>query len=258
MKNSNLNISIIQFSPEWENREANLERCDRLIGQAQNSSVILLPELFSTGFSMNVEVLAERMDGITVEWMKSAAVRMNSVISGSLIIREGMKFFNRLLWVTPDGNIQWYDKRHLFTMGEEHLHFSPGKERVTLEWQGWKIRPLICYDLRFPVWSRNHDDYDLLIYLANWPSARHHVWKNLLVSRAIENQCWCVAVNRTGSDGMNLDYLGDSAVIDPRGNAQWLGDSQIVSSFTPSYQDLVKFREKFPVLLDRDNFLIVS
>lgn len=214
--------------------------------------------MFSTGFSMNVEVLAERMDGITVEWMKSAAVRMNSVISGSLIIREGMKFFNRLLWVTPDGNIQWYDKRHLFTMGEEHLHFSPGKERVTLEWQGWKIRPLICYDLRFPVWSRNHDDYDLLIYLANWPSARHHVWKNLLVSRAIENQCWCVAVNRTGSDGMNLDYLGDSAVIDPRGNAQWLGDSQIVSSFTLSYQDLVKFREKFPVLLDRDNFLIDS
>lgn len=214
--------------------------------------------MFSTGFSMNVEVLAERMDGITVEWMKSAAVRMNSVISGSLIIREGMKFFNRLLWVTPDGNIQWYDKRHLFTMGEEHLHFSPGKERVTLEWQGWNIRPLICYDLRFPVWSRNHDDYDLLIYLANWPSARHHVWKNLLVSRAIENQCWCVAVNRTGSDGMNLDYLGDSAVIDPRGNAQWLGDSQIVSSFTLSYQDLVKFREKFPVLLDRDNFLIDS
>lgn len=258
MKISNLNISIIQFSPEWENRDANLERCDRLIGQAQNSSVILLPEMFSTGFSMNVEVLAERMDGITVEWMKSAAVRMNSVISGSLIIREGMKFFNRLLWVTPDGNIQWYDKRHLFTMGEEHLHFSPGKERVTLEWQGWNIRPLICYDLRFPVWSRNHDDYDLLIYLANWPSARHHVWKNLLVSRAIENQCWCVAVNRTGSDGMNLDYLGDSAVIDPRGNAQWLGDSQIVSSFTLSYQDLVKFREKFPVLLDRDNFLIDS
>lgn len=258
MNNSDLKISIVQFSPEWENREANLERCDALLGHAGNSSVVLLPEMFPTGFSMNAEALAEPMDGRTVVWMKSAASRMNSVISGSLMIREGGKFFNRLLWVTPDGDVQWYDKRHLFSMGEEHLHFSPGKERITLEWQGWKIRPLICYDLRFPVWSRNHDDYDLLIYLANWPSARHHVWKNLLVSRALENQCWCVAVNRTGVDGMNLSYLGDSAVIDPRGNAQWLGGSEAVQTFTLSHQALVEFRKKFPVLLDRDNFMIES
>jgi omega-amidase len=253
-----LKIIIIQFAPEWENREANLNTCSKLIHHAEGASLIVLPEMFSTGFSMNVELLGETMEGPTVAWMKSVAATMHAVLAGSLIVRENGRFFNRFVWATPDGKVQWYDKRHLFMMGEEHLHYSPGKERVTLEWNGWRIRPLICYDLRFPVWSRNHDDYDLLLYVANWPSARHHVWKNLLISRAIENQCWCVGVNRTGSDGMNLNYLGDSGVIDARGHAQWLGASDSVQTFTLSLQELKQFREKFPVLNDRDSFLIDS
>ena len=258
MTNNYLKISLIQFAPQWENRDANLETCSELIQQAGETSLVVLPEMFSTGFSMKVEKLAETMEGKTVEWMLSVAAKKNAAVTGSLIVGENGRFFNRLVWATPDGNVQWYDKRHLFAMGEEHLHYSAGRERVTLEMDGWKIRPLICYDLRFPVWSRNHDGYDLLLYVANWPSARHHVWKNLLVSRAIENQCWCVAVNRTGSDGMNLYYLGDSGVIDARGHAQWLGESDTVQTFTLSLQELKQFRDKFPVLNDRDNFHIDS
>ena len=206
---------------------------------------------------MQVGKLAETMEGNTVSWMLDTARQMNAAIIGSLIILDHGRYYNRLIWVTPDGKVQWYDKRHLFSMGEEHLHYTPGNQRITLTWRNWRIRPLICYDLRFPVWSRNHDEYDLLLYVANWPSARHHVWKNLLIARALENQSWCVAVNRTGTDGMKLNYLGDSGVISPKGIAHWQGAGELVQTFSLSKLEVEEFRAKFPVLRDRDEFEIL-
>jgi predicted amidohydrolase len=256
LETTDLKITLIQFAPAWEQKTANLDYCSKLFAYTVECDLIVLPEMFTTGFSMNVKQLAEPMDGDTVQWMKRKAGKTGAAIAGSTIIEESGKYYNRFLWVTPDGQVRHYDKRHLFALGDEHLHFTAGSQRVTLEWKGWKIRPLICYDLRFPVWSRNHDDYDLLLYVANWPSPRHHVWKNLLISRALENQCWCVAVNRTGPDGMNLNYLGDSGVIDPRGNAHWMGENDSVQTVRLSYTDLVEFREKFPILRDRDSFEI--
>jgi len=249
-----LQVAVVQFDLVWESKQANLDRCDFIFQNIGEASLIVLPEMFTTGFSMNVKSLAEPMDGPTVDWMSSRAEKLNAAIAGSAIIEENGNFYNRMIWATPDGNIQWYDKRHLFAIGDEHLNYTPGGQRVTIEWKGWRIRPLICYDLRFPVWSRNQDNYDLLLYVANWPSPRHHVWKNLLIARALENQCWCVAVNRTGSDGMGLSYLGDSVLIDPRGTAEWLGNQEVVRTFSLSYLELHTFREKFPILRDRDEF----
>lgn len=254
MENTDLKITLIQFAPAWEQKTANLDYCSKILAGIIESDLIVLPEMFTTGFSINVKHMAEPMDGATVQWMKGKARESGAAIAGSAIIEENSNYYNRFLWVAPDGNVQWYDKRHLFAIGDEHLHYTAGNRRVTIGWKTWKIRPLICYDLRFPVWSRNHDDYDLLIYVSNWPSARHHVWKNLLISRALENQCWCVAVNRTGSDGMNLKYLGDSGVIDPQGNALWMGENDSIQEFSLSYNDLDEFRKKFPILRDRDKF----
>lgn len=254
LDNKDLIISLVQSAILWEDKTANLEIYTALLAKNKSADVIVLPEMFTTGFSMNVKQMAESMDGPTVQWMQEKAGEAHSVIAGSTIIEENGNYYNRFLWVTPDGQVQHYDKRHLFAIGDEHMHYTAGSQRVTIEWKGWKIRPMICYDLRFPVWSRNHDDYDLLIYVANWPSPRHHVWKNLLISRALENQCWCVAVNRTGSDGMNLQYLGDSGIIDPRGNAQWMGENDSIQTVLLSWNDLDEFRKKFPILRDRDNF----
>lgn len=256
LENQELKIALVQYAPLWEQKAENLDYCNKLIKGMNGSDIIVLPEMFTTGFSMNVKALAEPMDGPTVQWMIAKARETGAAIAGSCIIEEGGNFCNRFLWLTPDENMQWYDKRHLFAFGNEHLHYTAGTSRVTIHWKGWKIRPLICYDLRFPVWSRNHDDYDLLLYVANWPSARHHVWKNLLISRALENQCWCVAVNRIGSDGMNLNYLGDSGLIDARGDAHWMGENEGIHMVNLSYAELFEFRKKFPVLKDRDIFNI--
>ena len=251
---SQLTLSIVQWSPLWENKKANLDHLDDTFRQLPETDLILLPEMFATGFTMNVQEMGESMDGKVVSWMKSQASSRDAVVAGSCIITVEGRHYNRLIWAFPDGVVLHYDKKHLFSMGEEHLHYTPGRERVTLSWKGWRIRPLICYDLRFPVWSRNHDDYDLLIYLANWPSPRHQVWKTLLVARALENQCWCAGVNRTGTDGMKLDYSGDSGLIDPRGNAVWLGDAPSIHTATLDKPELMSFRRKFPVLNDRDQF----
>ena len=251
-----LKITLIQPDLIWESKPANLAKISGLIDDLESTDLIVLPEMFATGFSMNVKELAEEMNGPTVQWMMQQASRLNVAIAGSLIIREKKAVYNRLILVSPDQTFQCYDKRHLFSMGEEHLHFSSGNKRITANLKGWKIRLLICYDLRFPVWSRNHDDYDLLLYAANWPSARHHVWKNLLVARALENQCYCIGVNRIGNDGIGLLYLGDSAFISPRGDASWLGDNETVRTFTLSREDLLSFRQKFPLLPGRDRFLL--
>lgn len=251
---SQLTLSLVQFSPLWEDKNVNLTHLEDTFRKLPETDLILLPEMFATGFTMNVQEMGEPMDGLVVSWMISQAEARKAMVAGSCIIAAEGGYYNRLICAFPDGAVQYYDKKHLFSMGEEHLYYTPGHERVTITWKGWRIRPLICYDLRFPVWSRNHDDYDLLIYLSNWPSPRHHVWKTLLVARALENQCWCAGVNRTGTDGMKLDYSGDSGLVDPRGNAVWLGDAPSIYTAALIKDDLTSFRKKFPVLNDRDPF----
>lgn len=252
----NLKITIIQPDIIWENPQANLDKYSQWIENIEESDIIILPEMFTTGFSMKPESLKESMEGSSVQWMKNIAADKNAAVVGSLIIEENNQIFNRALWVFPDGKIQTYDKRHLFSMGQEHLHYSPGKEKEIIEFKGWRFCPQICYDLRFPVFVRNLEDYDVVFYMANWPSPRHHVWKNLLISRAIENQAYCFGINRTGTDGMGIKYLGDSACISPKGMADFMGDKESVQTFEISYTDLHNFRKAFPLLKDRDMFRI--
>lgn len=253
----NLKITIIQPNIIWENAEANLNKYTKMILETESTDVIILPEMFTTGFSMNPEILKEKMDGQSVLWMKELAKENDAVVTGSLIIEENDKIVNRCLWVFPDGKIKKYDKRHLYTIGKEHLHYSPGKEKLVVEYKSWRFCPLICYDLRFPVWSRNQENYDVLIYMANWPAPRHHVWKNLLVARAIENQSYCFGVNRTGTDGTGLKYSGDSVLVSPKGFADFIGKKEAIQTFEISYSELHNFRKSFPLLEDRDDFKII-
>lgn len=252
-----IKITIIQPDIIWENAQANLDKYSALIQDVKETDVIIFPEMFTTGFSMQPEKLKEPMNGKSVDWMKKVAAEKNTAVVGSLIIEESGEIFNRTLWVFPDGKIEKYDKRHLYSMGQEHLHYSQGKEKLMVEFRGFKFCPLICYDLRFPVWSRNTENYDVLIYMANWPSPRHHVWKNLLISRAIENQSYCFGINRTGADGSGLKYLGDSGMVSPKGFAEFMGENEIIKTFQISYSNLRDFRKSFPLLDDRDKFNIV-
>ena len=253
----NLKITIIQPDIIWEDATANLEKYSQWIENIEETDVIMLPEMFTTGFSMNPEVLKEPVDGMTTRWMKKVAAEMNASVVGSVIIEEKGKIYNRALWVFPDGKIEKYDKRHLYTMGQEHLHYSSGKEKKIVDFKGWKFCLQICYDLRFPVFARNQEDYDVVFYMANWPSPRHHVWKNLLVSRAIENQSYCFGINRTGIDGTGLKYLGDSASVSPKGFAGFMGVNENMQTFEISYDELHHFRKVFPLLDDRDTFTIL-
>ncbi len=251
-----LKIGLLQPDIIWENPQANLEKYSRLMEEIGDSDVIILPEMFTTGFSMRPANLKETMNGASVKWMIDQAKAKNSALAGTLIIEDKNKIVNRAVWIFPNGNIEFYDKRHLYTMGQEHLHYSPGKDKVIIKFKGWKFCPQICYDLRFPVFARNIEDYDVVIYMANWPSPRHHVWKNLLIARAIENQAYCFGINRTGIDGAGLKYSGDSACISPKGIADFMGEKEDVKTFVISYSELHNFRKKFPVLHDRDSFQI--
>ncbi|TXB64718.1 amidohydrolase [Vicingus serpentipes] len=254
----NLKITIIQSELHWENVEENLAMFAKKIEAInEQTDIVVLPEMFTTGFSMESVKLAEKMDGKSVKWMKQLAVKKNAVITGSIIIEEEGKYFNRLLWVQPDENVLTYDKRHLFRMAEEDKHFTAGEERLIVEWKGWKVCPLICYDLRFPVWSRNSlPAFDCLIYVANWPEARKEPWYKLLEARAIENQVYVVGVNRVGFDGKDISYSGNSAVIDPKGNSISNIKTKLNETVTIELnkQALEDFREKFPVGLDADDF----
>ncbi len=256
MQKALLNLTIVQSDIVWEDCSRNLQKYSDLMKELPQTDLILFPEMFTTGFSMSTHKLAENMEGKTLNWMKEQSVQLKAALGASLIISEDGRFYNRFVLVAPDGSVAWYDKHHLFTMGREHLHYTPGNTRVTMEYLGWRIRPIICYDLRFPVWSRNHDDYDLLVCTANWPMPRHHVWKNMVVTRALENQCYCAAVNRVGIDGMDLQFWGDSALVDPQGDVFFMGDQVIHKTFTLSKSELLTFREKFPVLGDRDHFTL--
>jgi omega-amidase len=256
-----MKISIIQPDIVWENKAANFEKLENLItGGALNADIIALPEMFNTGFSVEPDKISEPPFSITFDWMKMMAEKTGSAICGSYIVREKNKYYNRWIFVSPDDKTFQYDKRHLFSMGGEDKAFTAGKKRIVFSFRGVRICPNICYDLRFPVWSRNRNDYDLLINSANWPVPRHSVWQTLLKARAIENQCYVAGSNRTGSDGAGVDYCGDSALIDPRGNiiSTPANDKKCEVSGEISMIELSDFRKKFPVLKDADKFLIKS
>lgn len=256
-----LNISVFQWDLAWENPLANrLEVQELLSKYGREADLVILPEMFTTGFSMNAKQLAEKMDGETVNWMKRQSAEYKTALCGSLIVEADNRYFNRLIFCEPSGKIRHYDKRHLFTMGDEPQYFDSGSERIVVEYLGWRICPLICYDLRFPVWSRNRNEYDLLIYSANWPKSRDLVWNTLLPGRAIENQAYVAGANRTGIDGLAIEYSGNSQIISPKGTflaGSVLGSKGPVVSAALSYSELDRFRKNFPVLNDADDFTVI-
>jgi omega-amidase len=257
--NDILKVTIIQTSLKWEAIEENLEKFENKIKCIDNKTdIIVLPEMFSTGFSMNPAKLAQQMEGEAVFWMKEMAKQCNAVIIGSLIIEENLKYFNRLLVVFPDGLIQYYDKKHLFAMAGENSAYSAGNEKLIFNYKGWKICPLICYDLRFPVWIRNKNDYEVLIFVANWPEKRSNHWKILLQARAIENQSYVVGVNRIGEDGNKYIYSGDSCVIDPMGKKISTTEAykENIETIALSHEQLINTRKLLPFYLDSDQFHI--
>jgi predicted amidohydrolase len=263
---SSLSITLIQTDLHWEDKEANLQMLEAKINSIDKPShVVVLPEMFSTGFSMKPEVLAEKMDGSTVQWMKRIAASNKIILTGSVIIEEEGLYYNRLLWVLPNGEIGYYDKRHLFAYGNESEYYSNGNERFIASVNGWKINLMICYDLRFPVWARqqyqqaNDFEYDVLVYVANWPERRNHAWKTLLQARAIENQSYVVGVNRVGVDGIGLRYTGDSMVADSLGKILYQKEhSEDVFTITLNKEHLAEVREKLPFWKEADPFVLLK
>jgi predicted amidohydrolase len=251
-----LNVTLVQQPLAWQEAGANRARFAALLAPlAGRTDLVVLPEMFTTGFSMQAAELAEPMDGATVEWLRATAASLGAVVTGSLIVAAGGGYRNRLLWARPDGTLAAYDKRHLFRMAREHEHYAAGDERVVVELGGWRVLPLVCYDLRFPVWSRNRGDYDLAIYVANWPAARRYAWSTLLRARAIENLCYVVGVNRVGADGAGVAYAGDSVALDPLGQPLVeLADAAAVTQVTLSAAALADHRRRFPAHLDADAF----
>jgi predicted amidohydrolase len=256
-----LHVTLVQQSLVWQDAKANRERLDALLAPlANNTDVIVLPEMFPTGFSMQVESLYESPNGETARWLQTKAEELNTAITGSLIVKDGEKYYNRLLWARPNAELLHYDKRHLFRMAKEHEHFSSGGGlALSLECRGFRICPLVCYDLRFPVYSRRRPelDYDLLIYVASWPATRRQAWRALLKARAIENQAFVVGVNRIGEDGNGIAYAGDSVVHDFMGEpVAELADESAVTTVELDGDALRAFRERFPAHLDADRFTL--
>lgn len=266
---SKLTITTIQSNLVWENKAANLLMLEQKIkGIEERTEIVVLPEMFSTGFSMNAATLAEDMNGETLQWMKLIAAEQKIILTGSIIIKEDNNYFNRLIWMLPNGEYGVYDKRHLFGFGKETEHYQAGNKRLIASVKGWKINLQICYDLRFPVWARQAPfpseraggeaaEYDVLIYVANWPERRSHAWKTLLCARAIENQCYVVGVNRIGDDGNNIYHSGNSMIIDPLGQVLYhKADDEDIFTITLEKEMLDEVRSKFPFLKDGDSFSI--
>lgn len=253
-----LQLALIQTTLVWQDASANRDHFARLLELARGADLIVLPEMFSTGFSMDSAALAEPEDGPTTQWLRQQAEDLGAVVCGSLIIQAADgSYRNRLLWARPDGSLAHYDKRHLFRMAGEHKHYSAGEQQVVLELKGWRVRPLICYDLRFPVWSRDAGGTDLLLYTANWPAARRHHWNRLLPARAIENLCYVAAVNRVGEDGKGHAYSGDSQVLDFQGESLLAAqDTDGVFRVTLKAAELAAYRQRFPAYLDADEFCL--
>jgi omega-amidase len=254
-----MKVQIVQPDLIWENPLANRRKLELMLdaGNKNKPDLIVLPEMFTTGFSMNSSKLAESMEGETINWMRDISIQGGFAIAGSLIIEEGGSFFNRLIFIDQKDAPVSYDKGHLFRMEKENNFFTKGSNRIITKYKDFSINLQICYDLRFPVWTRNTNSaYDILLYVANWPESRRNVWNTLLVARALENQCYVIGVNRVGEDGLGLSYSGDSVIIDPKGNIiAGLGyNEEGTASANLSLNDLNLFREKFPVWKDSDNF----
>lgn len=275
---STLTITTIQTILHWEDKAANLQMLEQKIRQLQQKTeVVILPEMFSTGFSMKPELLAETMEGESVAWMKKIAAQQRIILTGSLIIQEDGNYYNRLVWMLPNGQYGYYDKRHLFAYAGEDEHYTPGHKRLIASVKGWRVNLLVCYDLRFPVWARQgvaltspppggtgggpgpETEYDLMIYVANWPERRNHAWKTLLQARAIENQSYVVGVNRVGKDGNDIYHSGDSMIIDPMGEVMYTkAHDEDIHTVTLHKEKLEEIRHKLPFLEDADNFIIQS
>jgi predicted amidohydrolase len=260
-----LTISVIQSDIFWENKEANLAMFEKKIWSINEpTEIVVLPEMFSTGFTQEPMALAETMEGPTINWMRSLAKKKNIVLTGSIIIKEKEQYFNRLIWMLPNEKMGIYDKRHLFSYGGEHNHFSLGGKRFIASVKGWKINLQICYDLRFPTWTRQQiknkePEYDILINVANWPEKRSHHWKTLLQARAIENLSYVVGVNRVGVDGNNILYNGDSAVVDPLGNYLYEKEKvEDIFTITLKKENLQQLRDQYRFLDDADEFLLLE
>lgn len=261
-----LKITLIQSDLHWEEIEANLAMFEEKIWQigANTTDVIVLPEMFTTGFTMNAPRLAEHMNMRTFKWMKQMADQTGALILGSYIVRVHDRYYNRLLWMEPGGIYRTYDKRHLFRMDNEHKTYAAGESLLIGTWKGWRICPLVCYDLRFPVWSRNKWDhaakklsYDVMIYVANWPTIRIDAWNTLLRARAIENLSYVVGVNRVGQDGAGVEYNGNSAVISPKGDPIFTNEGdETTRTIELNANSLHAFRDRFPAYLDADDFVI--
>ncbi len=266
---TDLRISLVQGDTRWHDPAGNRDYYGDLIAPLRGiTDLVLLPETFTSGFSNDAIESAETMDGPTVAWIREQAARLDAVVCGSAQLRApdasgAMRVYNRLLWATPDGALQHYDKRHLFRYAREHERYAAGRERLVVEWKGWRINPLVCYDLRFPVFARNRfnverpdaADFDLQLYVANWPAARAYAWKTLLRARAIENLCYVAGLNRVGTDGNGLHYAGDSAVIDFLGApVSEATDREVVTTTTLQAAELAAHRERFPAMLDGDRF----
>jgi len=254
----NLKITVYQGYLFWEKIDKNLQNIAlRLSGIREKTDLIILPEMFNTGFTMNATEMGEPMNGKTMQWMENIARQYNCVVTGSLIITNKEKHYNRLIWMRPDGTYQHYDKRHLFGLGKEDDTYTAGKKKLIVELKGWKICPVICYDLRFPVWLRNigKDTYDLLLIVANWPERRSLAWRTLIPARAVENQCYVIGVNRVGHDGNEIYHSGDSTCIDPNGNVVYYKrDEEDVYTFSILADEVALARRAFPFLKDADQF----
>ena len=260
----NLEILYIQSDLAWENPVQNRENFEKKIpGQGQGCDLIVLPETFTTGFPVDPAPFAETTDGESLQWMQRLAAETGAVVTGSLLLKEATTYFNALIWMRPDGTFERYDKRHVFSMGDEHKHIKAGEHQLVVKLKGWKIKPMVCYDLRFPVWSKNRYEngafeYDLAIYVANWPAVRVYPWDALLVARAIENQAYVLGVNRVGVDGQGNNYCGHSKLIDAKGAivSEAPESKEVSMCVSLSGKQLQEFRNKFNVGMDWDVFEI--
>ncbi len=261
---SQLKITLIQSRLYWEDKAANLAMFEeKIMGVAGQTELVVLPEMFSTGFSMQPKKLAETMEGETVNWMRRLAMSQKIILTGSVIIEAEGHYYNRLLWVLPNGTAGMYDKRHRFAYAGEDKEYTAGNRRLVASVKGWKVNLQICYDLRFPVWARQtsgtEPEYDVLLYVANWPEKRSHAWKSLLMARAIENQCYVVGVNRVGEDGNGIGHSGDSMVVDALGTALYHSTGQeSIDTIVLEKEPLQEARARFPFWKDADNFKILN
>ncbi|HEX8331923.1 MAG TPA: amidohydrolase [Segetibacter sp.] len=270
---SSLTFSLVQTNLFWEDKSANLQMLEQKIKSiSEKTEVVILPEMFSTGFSMKPEQFAETIDGETVNWMKTISAERRVIVTGSLMIEEEGNYYNRMFWMLPNGQYGYYDKRHLFAMGDEHNHYTPGNKRFIAQANGWKINLQVCYDLRFPVWARQapspnlslqgegqEAEYDVLVYVANWPEKRNHAWKTLLQARAIENQCFAIGVNRVGTDGNNFYHSGDSMVANAMGEVLYTkAHDEDIFTITLHKNELDEIRSKLPFWKDADPFKILE